>query len=112
MRSVSMPPSVTTGRRASCGSVATSVVGSMVPLLCSRLFSLFLTDQTVWYNRFMPRDGSATRERILDTAERLMTDQGYNATSLDQVVAESSSSKGAFFHHFRSKADLALQLVE
>ena len=41
-----------------------------------------------------------------------MTDQGYNATSLDQVIAESSSSKGAFFHHFRSKADLALRLVE
>ena len=35
-----------------------------------------------------------------------------NATSLDQVIAESSSSKGAFFHHFRSKADLALRLVE
>ena len=58
----------------------------------------------------MPRDGTATRERILHTAERLMTDQGYNATSLDQVIAESSSSKGAFFHHFSSKADLALQL--
>lgn len=60
----------------------------------------------------MPRDGTATRERILDTAERLMTDQGYNATPVDQVIAESSSSKGAFFHHFRSKADLALRLVE
>ncbi len=41
-----------------------------------------------------------------------MTDQGYNATSLDQVIAESSSSKGAFFHHFSSKSDLALQLTE
>jgi TetR/AcrR family transcriptional repressor of nem operon len=41
-----------------------------------------------------------------------MTDQGYNATSLDQVIAESSSSKGAFFHHFSSKADLAVQLLE
>jgi len=41
-----------------------------------------------------------------------MIEQGYNATPLDQVIAESSSSKGAFFHHFRSKADLALRLVE
>jgi TetR/AcrR family transcriptional repressor of nem operon len=48
----------------------------------------------------------------LQAAERLMTDQGYNATSVDQVIAESSSSKGAFFHHFASKADLAAQLVE
>jgi TetR/AcrR family transcriptional repressor of nem operon len=60
----------------------------------------------------VPRDGSATRQRILDTAERLVIEQGYNATSLDQVIAGSSSSKGAFFHHFSSKADLAEQLVE
>jgi TetR/AcrR family transcriptional repressor of nem operon len=59
----------------------------------------------------VPRDGTATRERILDTAERLMVEHGYNATSLDVVLAESASSKGAFFHHFRSKVDLANQLV-
>ena len=41
-----------------------------------------------------------------------MIEQGYNATTLDQVIAKSSSSKGAFFHHFESKSDLALQLTE
>ena len=60
----------------------------------------------------MPRDGAATRERILETAERLVIEQGYTATSLDQVIAESSSSKGAFFHHFSSKSDLAVHLTE
>lgn len=60
----------------------------------------------------MARDGNATRERILWVAQRLMTDQGYGATSVDQVIAESGSSKGAFFHHFSSKSDLALRLVE
>jgi TetR/AcrR family transcriptional repressor of nem operon len=60
----------------------------------------------------MPRDGTATRQRILDAAERLMIAQGYNATSVDQVIAASSSSKGAFFHHFASKSDLAHHLVE
>ncbi len=53
-----------------------------------------------------------TRQRILSAAERLMIEQGYNATSLDQVIAEAASSKGAFFHHFSSKADLAFQLTE
>ncbi len=60
----------------------------------------------------MPRDGTVTRDRILSAAERLMTDQGYSATSVDQVIAASSSSKGAFFHHFQSKADLAGQVLE
>ena len=41
-----------------------------------------------------------------------MTDQGYSATSVDQVIAEAGSSKGAFFHHFSSKADLAVHVVE
>lgn len=60
----------------------------------------------------MPKDGNMTRERILNVAERLMTDQGYNATSVDQVIAEAGSSKGAFFHHFSSKTDLAVHLVQ
>jgi TetR/AcrR family transcriptional repressor of nem operon len=60
----------------------------------------------------VPRDGNPTRERILRVAERLMIHQGYSATSVDQVIAEAASSKGAFFHHFSSKTDLAVQLVQ
>jgi TetR/AcrR family transcriptional repressor of nem operon len=60
----------------------------------------------------VPRDGSATRERILAAAERLVIDNGYAATSVDQVIAESGTSKGAFFHHFASKRALAEALVD
>lgn len=60
----------------------------------------------------MPRDGTATRERILDAAERLVIEHGYAGTSVDKVIAESGSSKGAFFHHFDSKLDLARSLIE
>lgn len=60
----------------------------------------------------MPRDGRATRERILLAAERLVIDNGYAATSVDQVIAASRSSKGAFFHHFESKRALADALVD
>jgi TetR/AcrR family transcriptional repressor of nem operon len=60
----------------------------------------------------MPRDGRATRERILAAAQKLMIDNGYAATSVDQVIAASGSSKGAFFHHFESKRALADELVE
>lgn len=41
-----------------------------------------------------------------------MTDHGYSATSIDEVIAASDSSKGAFFHHFQSKADLAHHVTE
>lgn len=60
----------------------------------------------------MPRDGTPTRNRILNAAEKLVIDQGFAATSVDQVIATSGTSKGAFFHHFASKVDLAQHLVE
>jgi TetR/AcrR family transcriptional regulator, transcriptional repressor for nem operon len=60
----------------------------------------------------VPRDGSATRQRILETAERLVIDNGFAATSVNQVIAESGTSKGAFFHHFDSKLALARALVD
>lgn len=60
----------------------------------------------------MPKDGTATRVRILDAAERLVITHGYAATSLDQVIAEAQTSKGAFFHHFASKLELARVLVQ
>ncbi len=59
----------------------------------------------------MPKDGTATKQRILDTAERLVIDNGFAATSVDQVIAESGTSKGSFFHHFASKLDLGRALV-
>ena len=60
----------------------------------------------------MPRDGSGTRTRILDAAERLVERNGFAATSVDLILEASGSSKGAFFHHFDSKRALARALVE
>jgi len=59
----------------------------------------------------VPRDGTATKQRILETAERLVIENGFAATSIDEVIAASATSKGAFFHHFESKLDLARSLV-
>ncbi len=65
----------------------------------------------VWNNGFMPRDGTATRARLLDAAEQLIEQNGFAATRVDQIIAASGSSKGAFFHHFDSKQSLARELV-
>lgn len=54
----------------------------------------------------------AARERILDAAHALVLEQGFSATTVDAVLAAAEASKGAFFHHFPSKAALGLALVE
>lgn len=60
----------------------------------------------------MPRDGTATRERILDAAQRLVIDRGFSATSVDAVLGAAATSKGAFFNHFPTKDAMAKALVE
>lgn len=52
-----------------------------------------------------------TRSEIMDAAEALILDHGFAATSLDRLIERVGITKGAFFHHFASKADLAHAVV-
>ena len=52
-----------------------------------------------------------TRERILQIAEALVYEKGFSGTSLNDIVSAANLTKGAFFHHFRSKDDLGRALV-
>jgi TetR/AcrR family transcriptional repressor of nem operon len=60
----------------------------------------------------MAEKGESTRARIVAEAEKLILAQGYAGTTVDDVLAATGLTKGAFFHHFRSKADLARAVVE
>lgn len=60
----------------------------------------------------MARDGKATKERILSEAEALIFEHGLSGTSVDQIIERAGVTKGAFFHHFKSKGELARELVE
>jgi len=52
----------------------------------------------------MPRPDA--RARLLDAAVSVIRTRGYDATSVEELCAAAGVSKGAFFHHFRSKEDL------
>ncbi|MBT4890774.1 MAG: TetR/AcrR family transcriptional regulator [Rhodospirillales bacterium] len=56
--------------------------------------------------------GETTRESILDAAKTLVMSKGFSGTSIDDVLKLTGKTKGAFFHHFKGKADLACQLVK
>jgi len=52
------------------------------------------------------RNPDRSRAAILDAAEQLFADQGYDATSLTQVGAAAGVSRGTPGYFFRSKAEL------
>lgn len=53
-----------------------------------------------------PLDSLETREKILATASRLFSEQGYENTSLSQVARQAKVSKALIFWHFDSKEKL------
>jgi len=48
------------------------------------------------------------RERLLDAALSLIRTRGYGDTTVDDLCRMAGVTKGAFFHHFRSKEALAI----
>ncbi|RKN22170.1 TetR/AcrR family transcriptional regulator [Micromonospora musae] len=61
--------------------------------------------------RRISQRGIATRERILEAANRLMFVRGVNATTLDDVREASQTSKSQLYHHFADKQELVRALV-
>ncbi len=53
-----------------------------------------------------------TRTRLMDAAQDLILDYGYSGTSLDRLIERAGVTKGTFFYHFKSKAELAHALVQ
>jgi AcrR family transcriptional regulator len=50
------------------------------------------------------------RERVLDAAIELFAKQGYDGTSVAQVLARAGVAKGGFYHHFASKDELLYEV--
>jgi AcrR family transcriptional regulator len=53
-----------------------------------------------------------TRSELVDAAERLFSEQGFHATSVDQVADDAGYTKGAVYSNFVSKEDLFLAVYE
>lgn len=51
-----------------------------------------------------------TRQRIVAAAVALFAEQGFDATSVTEVVARAGVAKGALYHHFASKDDLLYEV--
>jgi len=60
----------------------------------------------------MATKGDATKEKLMDIAERHILANGFAATSIDALIKGAGITKGGFFYHFDGKNALAYALME
>jgi AcrR family transcriptional regulator len=58
------------------------------------------------------RRGARSREAVLDAAERLMAEQGYEAASVAALVEEAAIPASSIYHYFGSKEGVLLAVME
>ncbi|MBN2376920.1 MAG: TetR/AcrR family transcriptional regulator [Sedimentisphaerales bacterium] len=56
--------------------------------------------------------GQKTRSDILMAGARLFSLHGYSETSMNDILENTSISKGAFYYHFKSKRDMVIAVLE
>jgi len=53
-----------------------------------------------------------SKTKLLEAALRVIRAKGYSATRVEDICEDAGLTKGSFFHHFKSKEDLALGAAE
>lgn len=57
------------------------------------------------------KKSAATRLTILQKAFELIYMKGYQATSIDEIIATTDVTKGAFYYHFKNKDEMGLAVI-
>ena len=58
------------------------------------------------------RQASPLKERMIAEGLRMLLEHGYNGLGVQAVLDATGSPKGSFYHHFKSKEDFALAVVD
>ena len=54
----------------------------------------------------------STKQTVMNVAKRLFSVHGFHATSLGDILDACGLTKGAFYHHFKTKEELAIEILE
>lgn len=60
----------------------------------------------------MPKKTGSTKRKIVDAAWKLFYEQGFENTTVEDIIFQSNTSKGSFYHYFKGKEDLLGSLAD
>jgi len=58
------------------------------------------------------RPNESSRDMILRVAAGVVHENGFRATGINEIVTKTGLTKGAFYHHFKSKSELGLAVAD
>jgi AcrR family transcriptional regulator len=61
---------------------------------------------------WVSKDGDVRKQELLDTALQLFEQNGYENTSINDIIKKVGVTKGAFYYYFQSKEDILNVLSE
>ena len=90
------------------------VVGSnsLTILRCQSILIGMLAQQVDSAPAKRLRDPERTRERLLQAASREVYRSGFQSAGLGKILASTGVTKGALYHHFKSKEELGYAIIE
>jgi TetR/AcrR family transcriptional repressor of nem operon len=54
----------------------------------------------------------SSKERLLEAGLAMLLERGYHDLGIQQLLEATNVPKGSFYHHFQSKEDFALQVID
>lgn len=60
----------------------------------------------------MPEIMHTTKRQLLEAGLSMLLERGYNDLGIQALLETTGTPKGSFYHHFKSKEDFALQVVD
>lgn len=56
--------------------------------------------------------GQSTKERLIEAGLEMLLERGYNDLGVQALLEKTGVPKGSFYHHFKSKEDFCLEVIE
>jgi AcrR family transcriptional regulator len=60
---------------------------------------------------YAPEHKERSRSRIVECARRMFNRYGFEAISIDQIMANAGLTRGGFYHHFANKEELSSEAI-
>lgn len=76
------------------------------------LVAILMCAQNLSKNNWTMNQGITTRDKIMEAAETVFSQKGYYETAVDEIVKQSSTSKGSVYFHFPSKESLFIAVMD